>query len=174
VPGFSVEVKGLAELKAKLDALAHKKQKTIMNRALKAGAQVYQAEIEQRTPERHESPSGTALPPGALKHDIEIHTLKDPSDPNNTLVTVGPGKHTEHVMRWLEFGHQLVRNTNLAVGTVGKGRGRLGKGGTVVTNVPAYPIMRPSYETASSAAQDAVVQSLRADLANVNAIQEGE
>ena len=170
MPGFSVEVQGLAELKAKLDTLAHRNAAIITNRALRAGAKVFKQAIEERVPVRVDSPSGTALPPGALQHDIEIHTLRDPSDSNNTVVTVGPGKHTAHVMRWLEFGHDLVRNTSQAVGTPGTGRNRLGKGGSVVKFVPAHPVMRPAYESGQSGALDAVVTSLRNDLSNINTL----
>ena len=162
MPGFEVKVEGLDELKRQLDALARPLAKRISNRALRAGAEVYKAAVEEATPVRAEGPSGTALPPGALKHDIRVRAISAP-DQDSSYVIVGPGKYTAHVMRWLEFGHRLVRGGYSKVLKNGKTRGP----GKEVKFVPANPIMRSAFEGRQSEALEAITQSLREDLAKL-------
>ena len=89
-------------------------------------------------------------------------------------MTIGPGKYTQHAARLVEFGHDQVRNTSIAVGTKGsKGSGRKGKPkAVVVSHVEAHSFLRPSYEHGWQPALDAIVESYKKDLANVNAVQE--
>ena len=159
MPGFESKVEGLSDLQAKLDQLKGPTAKRIMNRGLRAGAEVYRQEIVDRTPERVDDPSGTALPPGALKRDIRIATVSA-NDDLSSLVIVGPGKHTSHVMRWLEYGHRMITGGASKVLASGKKRGS----GTEVGFVPAYPIMRPAFEGRRSEALAAVQESLTEDL----------
>ena len=163
MPGFAVEVKGLDELKRRLETLARPAAKSISNRALRAGAAVYRQAIEDLTPVRAEGPSGTALPPGALKHDIWVKSISAPEQ-DSSYVAVGPGKYTSRVMRWLEFGHRMVKGGYSKAGKDGKTRGP----GSAVGFVPANPIMRNAFEGRQAEALEAITQSLQADLANVS------
>ena len=167
MPSFDVTIEGLDALKRQLQNMKPLVAKRIANRALRAGAAVFQREIVHHAPHRPDLPSSTALPPGALENDIEIVTLPAP-DQLSSYVAVGPGKYTRHVARLLEFGHDLVRNPSVAIGTRGKGRGRLGSGGEVVGHVSAHPFMRPSFETGLSAATDAIAASIRQDMSKIN------
>ena len=106
--------------------------KHVIDAGLRAGGEVFQAAIAERAPERPDLPSGTALPPGALKTDIELHRGR--SDEGLPAVIVSPGKYTQHVARWVEYGHRLVRG-----GYNKKGKGGPGK---EVGSVAAYPFIR--------------------------------
>ncbi len=172
MPGFDVECKGFEELKAKLALMAGPAAKRIRNRALRAGSEVFKAAIEERTPERPDLPSTTALPPGAMKADIKIKAVSAPEETSSTFVT-GPGKYTRHAMRLVEFGHNQVRNVSQAVGTRGKGLNRAKNGGTVVKRVEAHPIVRPAFEAALEPAVDAFIESVKQDFASGEAAKTG-
>ena len=102
-PGFEVSVQGLSELQRRLDELKQTDADRIVNRGLRAGAAVYKVAEEERAPDRPNLPSGTALPPGALKRDVTIRKAKQRK---NTYL-VGPGKYTSHAAHLVEFGHRL-------------------------------------------------------------------
>jgi HK97 gp10 family phage protein len=161
--GFNIEVKGLAEIQRRLDQLKNEDAKRIMNRGLRAGAQVFKAAIEERAPERPNLPSGTALPPGALRRDVTIRTLK--GDEKGGIVTVGPGMITNHAAHLVEFGHRQVRGGESTLLKNGKTRGP----GKEISQVPAHPYERPAFEAAGNSAMDAVEASLKSDLDRINA-----
>jgi HK97 gp10 family phage protein len=161
--GFSVKVNGLAEIQRRLDQLKAADAKRIMNKALRAGAQVFKVAIEERAPERPDLPSGTALPPGALRRDVVIRTLK--GDERGGVVTVGPGKLTNHAAHLVEYGHRQVRGGYSKLLKSGKTRGP----GRQISQVPPHPYERPAFEAAGSAAMDAVATSLQADIARMDA-----
>jgi HK97 gp10 family phage protein len=162
MPAFEVKVEGLAELQAKLNDMKTDGAKRIMNRALRAGGEVFKEEVEQRAPVRPELPSGTALPPGALQHDISVKTIT--GDAKSGIVLVGPGRLTRHVARWVEFGHRLVRGGTSRLLANGKTRGR----GSEVGQVPAHPFMRPAFEAGVQRALEAVKASIVDDLAKLD------
>src|ERR1700735_1283175 len=104
MPDVTVSVEGLSDLQARLDQLKDSDAKRMMNKALRAGGQVFKAEEEQLAPERPDLPSGTALPPGALKRDV---TVKKARGVDNTIL-IGPGKYTNQAAHLVEFGHRQV------------------------------------------------------------------
>lgn len=159
---IGVRVEGLRELQAALDRAKGPQAQRVLARGLRAGAEVFQAAIEERAPVRPALPSSTALPPGALRGDIEIHTLRT-AEPGGAAVTVGPGKYTAHVARWVEFGHRLVRGGQSKLLPSGKTRGR----GVHAGAVPPHPFLRPAFEAAQREALAAAEASIRAGVANL-------
>lgn len=163
--GFEVTVQGLAELQRRLDELKQQDADRIVNRALRAGAAVYKAAEEERAPDRPNLPSGTALPPGALKRDVTIRKAKGRK---NTYL-VGPGKYTSHAAHLVEFGHRLVRGGQNRVGKDGRIRGgKDGRLGEVVGFVPPHSYARRAFEAANSEALSAIVASVRSDIARLD------
>ncbi len=154
MPGSTIHIEGLDQVKAELARFDVKVQEQAMRAALNAGGAVFQAEVQSRAPERPDLPSGTALPPGALAADIVRRTQKLSS--GVMAVIVGPGRLTRHVARWVEYGHRLVRG----------GRNRKGRGGPgrVVGSVPSHPFIRPAFEAAEGAAVEAFAEGLKAEL----------
>ena len=152
--GYSIDIVGLKELDATLSNLKEATAKRLVWGALEAGADVFQEAVAQAAPERPDLPSGTALPVGALKQDIEIHRGKD--DQGAPAVIIGPGKYTAHVARWVEYGHRLVRGGYSKVLKNGKTRGP----GKEVSQVPAHPFIRPAYEAVRDTAVDVTVLTL--------------
>lgn len=157
----SIQFEGLTELEQDLTAIGDEKRvKKIIRKALRAGGTVMQAAIEERAPERPELPSGTALPPGALRADINMVATTD--EAGATALSVGPGKYTKHVASWVEYGHMMVvgGRRSLKNGKV-SGKGRLTTvNGTELTQVPAHPFIRPAYEASREAAAEAIIDSL--------------
>ena len=115
-----------------------------------AAGQVVQAAITEAAPVRPVLPSGTALPPGALKADIELHVVKERD--GSVSAYIEPGRYTRHAARWVEYGHRLVRG------------GRLKKGGAHIGDVPAYPFIRPAFEASEGAALAAAEESVALEL----------
>jgi hypothetical protein len=164
--GFTAEFKGLKELDAKLSALGGPAARQLIHEAVMAGGKVLQTEVRLRAPERTSIAHGDALPPGMLKGDIELHF--GITDGGLPAAIVKPGKYTAHVARWVEYGHRLVRGGYSKILAGGRTRGR----GQQVGAVPAYPFIRPAFETARAAAIMATVESLRHNLPE--AVQKGE
>ena len=159
---FSIEIRGGAELQAKLDQLKKEEADAIMRKALRAGAQVVRDEIAARAPEQVNSPGkdSTALPAGALKNDVIVTTPRKTTGP---LVIVDFGKYTRRVALWVEYGHRLVRGGYLKVLANGKTRGR----GEEVGAVQPHPFVRPAFEASSQRAVDAVTESIKQSLDKV-------
>jgi HK97 gp10 family phage protein len=119
-----------ASLLAKMDAVKGAALKKAQRKALRAVGDIVKTAIVERAPERvSDTPSGTALAPGALKADIRVrvHIATDEKTATDTSrVTIGPGKATAHVARWVENGHANPK--------ADKGR----------KNTPAHPFIRPA------------------------------
>ncbi len=162
--GITVHIDGLKELDEAFTRMADPARvKKIIRKALRKGAEVERAAIQERAPERPDLPSGTALPPGALKGDIEVHAT---TDGDNLAITIGPGKYTKHAAGWVEYGHQMVVGGKRRLDKKGRirGNGRLVKvNGTTVSQVPAHPFIRPAFDATATAATDAIVESLTED-----------
>jgi HK97 gp10 family phage protein len=154
--GISIEVKGLAELQAKLDALSTKQADRCIRTALKAGAVIEQAAIVERAPVK--DTTGGSLPDGALKNDIIIRFLKDTAGAISAIV--GPAKLTAHVARWVEYGHRLVRGGRSRLLATGKTRGP----GSQQGDVAAHPFIRPAYESSRQAVTTAICTTLATEL----------
>lgn len=141
--GFTAQMTGLRELDEKLGELGDKEAKRIINSALKASGLVFEAAVRSRAPVRPGGPSGTALPPGALKNDIGsyIGATDDGGRPLPAVI-VRPGQFTRRVANWLEYGHRQVRGGYSRLLATGKRRGP----GREIGAVPAHPFIRPAYE----------------------------
>jgi HK97 gp10 family phage protein len=136
---MNVKLEGIDELFSHIDAT---KAKSIQRKALKAGGTLIQAAIAERAPERvTDSQGSNALPPGALKNDIEMKTLKG-SDGNRIAISIGPGKYTAHVARFLEYGFHHYK---------------LGK-------YIFRPFIRPAIDETESAAQKAILDTLESEI----------
>jgi HK97 gp10 family phage protein len=136
---ISIDIVGLTDVKAMLEDLGTKAADRAIRKALKAGAAIEQAAIEERAPVNVPG-GGGSLPRGALAADITVTMTR--SDQGNIAAIVQPGKLTRHVAEWVEYGHRQVhggRSTKLANG---KTRGP----GVEIGNVPAHPFIRPAYE----------------------------
>jgi HK97 gp10 family phage protein len=154
----SIRFEGLAELEQDLTAIGDEKRvKSIIRKALRAGAVIMQGAIEERAPERPDLPSSNALPVGALRADIVVTATTD--ETGALAVSVGPGKYTKHVASWVEYGHQMVQGGRLSLFGNGTGH-RVGTHGMTSTFVPPHPFIRPAYEASREAAAEAIVESL--------------
>jgi hypothetical protein len=158
VSSFTASLPGLRELNEKLNALKGPAARHIIHDAVMDGGKVLQAEVQLRAPVRASGPHGSAIPPGALKSDIELVFGFSDGLP---AAIVKPGKYTKHVARFLEYGHRLVRGgySKIMPGGYIRGPGRASS-----VDVPAYPFIRPAFETAKIAATEAAVASLRRSL----------
>lgn len=144
---MGVKIVGLDELDEFLRTSPSEIANGPVRKGLQAGAAVMQAALAEAAPElmEPESPGSDALPPGALKSDIEVHVYVAQGGGS---AVIGPGKYTEHVARWVEYGHAMVRGGYSRVITnrwFADGKLRRGPG-KVVGNVPAYPWIRPTVE----------------------------
>ena len=146
MPAFECKVEGLAQLQDRLRKLSTDDAQRFMSHALAAGAEVFKREEQDRAPERPDLPSGTALPPGALRRDVIITRV-----PHQPIFMVRPGRLTNHAAHLVEYGHELVR------------------GGRVVGQVPAHPYARPAFEAGAQGALEAVADSLKQDFAKLDA-----
>lgn len=104
------------------------------NQAARAGAEVIFDAMEVLAPTRLSAPTphSTALRPGAVREDLGVRPLD-----NKAGWLVGPGSLTAYVVRWLEFGHRLV------------------KGKHEVGTVEPHPFIRNAYDASESAAGEA-------------------
>lgn len=125
-----------------------------LRKAVTAGGKVLQAAIAERAPELDspESPGSDALPPGALKSDIELHAFVVKEGASASAV-IEPGKFTKHVARWVEYGHRLVRGGYNRVIDKGPSKGKTRGKGSVVGEVEAHPFIRPAVEENMEAAR---------------------
>lgn len=154
---FSMKIEGLKEIDDKLGALKGPAARKLIKDACLAGGKVMQNEVRLRAPTRAPLPAGNAIPPGALKGDIELHFGM--SEDGLPSAIVKPGRYTAHVARWLEYGHRLVRGGYSRV-VGGRTRGR----GKMVGEVQPYPFIRPAFESARIPATAATVASFKANL----------
>jgi hypothetical protein len=160
-----MRIEGLSEIDQKLSQLKGKTARALIHDAVMDGGKVLQNEVRLQAPTRPSLPHGSAIPPGSLKGDIELHF--GISEEGLPAAIVKPGKYTAHVARWLEYGHRLVRGGYSKLMAGGRTRGR----GVQVAVVKPYPFIRPAFETARQAAVAATIESLRRNLPT--AVKEG-
>lgn len=145
--------KDFADLIAKLDAVNGEALKQAQRKALKRVGEIVKTAIVERAPERTEAtPGSNALPPGALKADIRatVHISRDEKAATDTSrVTIGPGKKTAHVARWVENGHANPR-------------ARKGK-----KNTPAHPFVRPAADASERQALEEYEAIMTAEITKV-------
>lgn len=163
--GFTTQITGLKELDEKLSTMKTGAAKRIVRRGLLEGARIFQAAVKSRAPERPQLPSGTALPPGMLKQDIEIHF--GTNDEGLPAAIVEPGKYTRHVARWVEYGHRQVKGGYNRIVKVGRHAGKQrGTGREVSAPVPEHPYIRPAYEAAREIAVRAACEAIAKGVEN--------
>ena len=160
--GLEITFEGMPEFSRMMTELAGPAAERIARHAVREGGRVVQAAITEAAPVRPELPSGTALPPGALKNDIVVTTKKE-SD-GSISAYIAPGKYTRHVAKFVEYGHRLVKGGRSRQRGGILGQGYVGPGG-VVGNVPAAPFIRPAFEQSEAAAQDAIAMDIAASFA---------
>ncbi len=94
-----------AALIARFDRANGDGLKQAQRKALSAVGQIVKTAIVAAAPVRvDDTPSGTALQPGALKADIKarVHIATDAkAATDSSRVTIGPGKATAHVANWV-------------------------------------------------------------------------
>jgi len=147
MPGWEMRVNGLDDLKRSLSDLSKNQSARILNKALAAGCEVFRDDEVERCPERPDLPSGTALPPGDLKRDVDIKHKRGA----RALWAVGPGFYGKQA-HLVEFGHDMV---------VG---GKKHSGGQKVGRVPPHPYIRPAYEAGIQPAIDVIRQTVADEL----------
>ncbi len=110
---LDIRLEGVDELFAKLTAT---QGDSIRLRALREGGKVLQAAIAAGTPEAEVPPTknSSGLPQGALKNDVELHVSR-----SKHSVSVGYGKYTKHVARFLEYGFRMWKSGKLIVTRIG-------------------------------------------------------
>jgi Bacteriophage HK97-gp10, putative tail-component len=146
--GVSIKVKGLDEALAKLNAT---KAAAMKLRAAKAGARVLQAAIEANTPVSTQWSDGSdALPPGFMRSDVAISTVKGTAKSDNPVVSVHFGRLSAHIARFLEFGFTLTGHKP------NKKKVRL-----ISTRMG---FARSAFDTSQSDITDAIKASLEADM----------
>jgi HK97 gp10 family phage protein len=154
--GISIDIEGLSDLQAKLDDLGTKAAERAIRAALKAGAVIEQAAIEERAPTNHGT--GGTLPAGALAHDIVIKMTR--GDQGTIFAIVGPGKLTKHVAKWVEYGHALIRGGRSRLLADGTRKGP----GKQVGNVPAHSFIRTAYEATRQEVATAICTTLATEV----------
>ncbi len=75
------------------------------------------------------------------------------------MAVVRPGHFTQHVARWVEYGHRTVKG-----GYSSYKRGRLQGRGKQIGDVPAHPFIRPGFEEARAAATEVTILTLREEI----------
>jgi HK97 gp10 family phage protein len=151
--GISIDIKGLSETKAMLENLSTTAAERAIRTALRAGAAIEKAAIEELAPV-NETGGGT-LPPGALKADIGVTMTR--SDQGEISAIVGPGKLTRHVAGWVEYGHRLVRGGRSRLLLNGKTKGP----GKEVGSVAAHPFIRKAYEATAAEVANTIATVLK-------------
>jgi hypothetical protein len=119
--GVDISIENLPQFEAMMKDLGEGAAiEKVERKAMRAGGSIIQAAIIAAAPVRTNLPSGTALPPGAVKSDILLNVVKEPDASISAIVR--PGKLTLHVVRWLEYGHELIVGGRKGKGGVNKGR----------------------------------------------------
>lgn len=143
---ITIDLSGFEELAKQFDGLAQELRDELIAKATLEAARAVETELLARTPINTTAynEGSDALSPGELLADISVRPLE--ALPGNTTFAVGPSKKTAHVAKWVEYGHAMVTGGRRSVknGRI-TGPGRLTTvNGTKITQVPAYPFLRPA------------------------------
>lgn len=164
--GIEITFEGMPEFSRMMQDLAGPAAERIIRHAVREGGRVVQAAITEAAPVRPDLPSGTALPPGALKNDIVVKVRKEPD--GSISAYIEPGSRTRYAAVLVEWGHRLVR------GGRSKRSGILGQSyvgpGRVVGEVPAHPFVRPAFDASEAAAQDAIAMDIAASFGGARVV----
>lgn len=148
--GMEIVFEGMAEFNNSMADLAINVPEKICRTAMRAAGRVVQAAVTESAPVRVDLPSGTALPPGALKADIELHVVKERD--GSISAYIEPGRYTRRAGILAEYGHELVAG------------GRKEKGGQTIGQVPPRPWFRPAYEASEGEALTAAEETLGTEI----------
>lgn len=153
---FAITVTGLDSLDRNLQNLGGEFKEQMIRKALRAGGTIMQAAVAANAPVNPKvpGPESTALPPGALQSDVQLTVSKDKGSEDSFSAWIYFGKYTEHVARWVEWGHRLVR---------GKSSRRLGPG-KEIGDVAARPFIRLAFEGNIDLVAAAIGESIKASL----------
>ena len=182
---FTVQLQGFAELAAGLRELPNKVARTILSKAVSAGALVVQQEMVKNAEAIRDT--------GTLARSIYRKYIREQSGPEKKVFFVAPrqGKKFQkmgkkqiskdaYYARWLEFGHftrppgtHLNKQGLTRANKIGRKSNRGGvdnaaladqvQSGTVKW-VPAQPFMRPAFDVKREASIDAMRQVLAAGI----------
>jgi Bacteriophage HK97-gp10, putative tail-component len=136
---------GLPQFDAAMAELAGPGFDRASRKALRAGGKIIQEAVTEAAPVRTPLPSGDALPPGALKSDIELHVTKEGD--GSFAAYIEPGKYTIRVARWVEEGHAEKR------------------GKKVTGRVEAHPFFRRAFETSVDQAEATALETFNEKIA---------
>jgi len=162
--GIDVKLVGGESLKDLFDHLATDARDKAIRKALRAGAEIEQAAIVEATPERIDtgSSTSTALPPGALKADVEI-TMGRTNDDNAPFAVIGFGKYTKHVARFVQDGHRIVRGGYSRPVKKNGAKTGLHRGpGKEVGQVQGHPFVSTAFEASRQEVADTMKTTLQA------------
>lgn len=151
---MGLEISGLDKLQRRLGKLKVELSGPAEKRMVRAGAKVFKAEVEREAPVLdRKTAQSTSLKPGALKRGVRIRTPRNAEVPT---AEVGFSKETKRVAGWVERGHRLVKGGYSKVTAKGS-RGP----GAEIGEVQAHPFVRPAFERARSAAEEAMVAEVQ-------------
>lgn len=148
----TVQVKGLAEINQRLSQLGPKVERTVVRKALAAGAAVIRDEARLRAPVYTGNVSEGHPPPGTLKKSIWQKYIPEASRSGRTVFFVGV-RHGK--------GRQSVGKKSLNLDAYYWWFVEFGSR----NNRPARPFMRPAYEAKKGAAVDAIADVLSSGIA---------
>lgn len=159
---MELELTGMQELLAKLEASRVRMAGPEMTIALKEGAKVIQQAMTERAPVLdHRTPGSTALEPGALQKGIKVRMHVGPA---GAEALIGPTGEVAHVARFVEYGHRMVHGgQSKVVDAAGHTRGS----GTAGEDVPPHPFLRPAFEASVAEAGEVMALSLKQSLREV-------
>lgn len=133
-------------MRERLKALEVRVREEYIVKAVKAGArEIAVAMVEDAPVLDEKTPGSDALEPGELRDDIKARERLDKD--GFAVATIGPGRKTAHVARFVEYGHRLV-----------KGKKEIGQ-------VPAHPFLRPAFERSEAGAIEKFKDTLREEIA---------
>ena len=142
-----MNVVGLREVQKMLDEAPKNIVLLGYGRALTAGINILAGALISKTRVRT----------GALAQALVVEVTVD-SDARGGEAAVGFGDQGR-TANWLEYGHRIVKKGGFYIDS----RGRRRKG-TVTGQVPAYPFVRPAFDTSGDAAIEAFADTLASTL----------
>lgn len=174
--GVVVQIKGLDELKRRLDMLPKDVASKALRKSVAAGASVIRLAAKNAAPVSAgpvRRGGGKQTTPGTLKRAALMKYVKAESNDTQVSYIVGfrQGKRNQKSNRdafyasWVEFGHKVVPR-----------RGKGAKRGTLARNrrnaqqeVPAHPYFAPAWEANKQKALDVIQTRLTAELQKLGA-----
>jgi HK97 gp10 family phage protein len=148
---MEIQLKGMAEMIAKLKKAQQQVTGPGVRKAVAKGARIVRDGMTARAPILTEKQAGSnALEPGALRAGMRSYVV---TDSNPVEAIAGPGEAVAYVARFVEYGHRTVTGGSLSIH--GKGKGR-----QLEQDVPAHPFLRPAFEESVTAVGEAIAESL--------------